>query len=231
MSKTETTREPQYKVLLDARDKKEMSSFGLHHNYVWDADPKHFLFTLSRYKFVSKMLEGRKRALEIGCGDAMGTRLVQQAVGHVTAVDFDPIFIDDVQARTDADWPLDSFVHDITEKPVPGKFDAIYTLDVLEHILPEKEDRVMENVLTSLEWHGVFIAGIPSLQSQRFSNPESQDGHVNCKDGGELRASMEKWFHNVFIFSMNDEVVHTGFAPMAHYLFALCCTKREKTAP
>ena len=25
---------------------------------------------------------------------------------------------------------------------------------------------------------------------------------------------------------MNDEVVHTGFAPMAHYLFAVCCQKK-----
>jgi len=28
---------------------------------------------------------------------------------------------------------------------------------------------------------------------------------------------MERHFHNVLIFSMNDEVVHTGFYPMAHY--------------
>jgi hypothetical protein len=25
---------------------------------------------------------------------------------------------------------------------------------------------------------------------------------------------------------MNDEVVHTGYAPMAHYLLILCCGKR-----
>jgi len=25
------------------------------------------------------------------------------------------------------------------------------------------------------------------------------------------------------VFSMNDEVVHTGFHPMAHYLMALAC--------
>mgnify|MGYP007028595943 CR=1 FL=1 len=31
-----------------------------------------------------------------------------------------------------------------------------------------------------------------------------------------------RFFDNVFLFSMNDEVVHTGFTPMAHYLFALC---------
>jgi hypothetical protein len=28
------------------------------------------------------------------------------------------------------------------------------------------------------------------------------------------------------MFSMNDEVVHTGYHKMAHYLFALCCEKR-----
>jgi hypothetical protein len=29
-------------------------------------------------------------------------------------------------------------------------------------------------------------------------------------------------FHNVFSFSANDEMVHTGFSPLAHYLLALC---------
>jgi hypothetical protein len=37
---------------------------------------------------------------------------------------------------------------------------------------------------------------------------------------------MQRFFHNVFMFSMNDEVVHTGYHKMAHYLFALCCGKR-----
>ena len=31
----------------------------------------------------------------------------------------------------------------------------------------------------------------------------------------------------LFSFSMNDEVVHTGFLPMAHYLIALCCEPRS----
>ena len=116
MGKKQKTREPQYHVLLDARDQRGIAEFGLHHSYNWNKDPKHVLFAMARYKFVSKMLAGRKRVLEIGCGDATGTRLVQQAVGHVTAVDFDPIFIEDVKARADADWPMDCFVHDITEK-------------------------------------------------------------------------------------------------------------------
>jgi hypothetical protein len=27
---------------------------------------------------------------------------------------------------------------------------------------------------------------------------------------------------------MNDEVVHTGYAPMAHYLIAIGCTRRAR---
>jgi len=42
-----------------------------------------------------------------------------------------------------------------------------------------------------------------------------------------LKKTMEKHFANVFMFSMNDEVVHTGYHKMAHYLLALCCTKRS----
>ena len=37
---------------------------------------------------------------------------------------------------------------------------------------------------------------------------------------------LEKYFKNVFLFSMNDEVVHTGFSKMAHYLICLCVGAR-----
>ena len=33
---------------------------------------------------------------------------------------------------------------------------------------------------------------------------------------------METYFDNMFLFSMNDGVVHTRFYPMAHYLIAVC---------
>ena len=49
---------------------------------------------------------------------------------------------------------------------------------------------------------------------------------MNCKSGPELKDLMEDHFHNVFIFSMNDEVVHTGHHKMAHYLFAVCAGKK-----
>ncbi|MGI8965461.1 MAG: SAM-dependent methyltransferase, partial [Limisphaerales bacterium] len=73
----------------------------------------------------------------------------------------------------------------------------------------------------------VCLLGTPSLESQVYASPASKEGHVNCKDAAGFKFLMSKFFHNVFIFSMNDEVVHTGFHPMAHYLWALCCKRKE----
>jgi hypothetical protein len=39
-----------------------------------------------------------------------------------------------------------------------------------------------------------------------------------------FRRLTQKYFHNVFMFSMNDEVVHTGYHKMAHYLVAIGCS-------
>ncbi|MEC4805593.1 MAG: class I SAM-dependent methyltransferase [Jaaginema sp. PMC 1079.18] len=220
------TQEPQYKEIFDVAEKHGVSTLGLMSNVPWNQDPKHLLFTMSRYKFVSKLLAGRKNVLEVGCADAFSTRIVQQTVKHITAVDFDPVFIEDVQSRLNPHWNMDCFVHDLLEKPVPGQFDSIYSLDVLEHISPDLENKFINNMLASLDENGVMVIGTPSLESQQWASSQSKEGHVNCKSGDNLKSTMQKYFHNVFIFSMNDEVIHTGFYPMAHYLIALCCGKK-----
>lgn len=221
------TKEHQYGLVFDVAEKHGISRLGLMANESWNQDPKRTLFTLARYKFVAKMLAGLEQVLEVGCADAFGTRLVQQAVRHVTAVDFDPVFIDDANARLDPAWPMVCMVHDMLDGPVPGHFDAVYSLDVLEHIHPDNEVRFVVNMLASLDRHGVMIVGMPSLESQVHASPQSKAGHVNCKTGNDLKAFLMQYFHNVFLFSMNDETVHTGYYPMAHYLIAVCCGKRS----
>lgn len=59
-------------------------------------------------------------------------------------------------------------------------------------------------------------------ESQAHASAQSRAGHVNCKSGEDLRRTLRQHFRNVFLFGMNDEVVHVGFAPMCHYLLALC---------
>jgi len=98
---------------------------------------------------------------------------------------------------------------------------------VIEHIPKKQENRFLRNIVLSLAQEGVFLCGTPSLASQAYASPPSRQGHVNCKDALALKKLMLRHFRNVFIFSMNDEVVHTGFHSMAHYLFALCCGPKK----
>jgi len=224
------TREPQYQRTVEIARSKGLTTLGLMTNQVWQDDPRHLVFTLARYKFVSKMLSGRKHVLEIGCADAFGTRLVQQEVEHVTATDFDQTFVDDVLRRMDPEWRFEVRQHDLMAGPFPGVFDAAYAMDVIEHIPAAQEDIFIGNVVRSLTPDGILILGSPSLESQVYASPPSKVGHVNCKSGKALKAMMERFFHNVFLFSMNDEVVHTGFGAMAHYLIAIGSMRREPFA-
>ena len=217
----EKTKEPQYQNQVTLRNTKGLTSLGLVTNQVWHDDPKRLLFILSRYKFVSKMLSGKKKVLEVGCGDAFGTRIVHQEVESICAIDFDEVFINDVRQRMEERWNFECKVHDMLAGPVNNSFDAAYSLDVIEHIPKKDEHRFMHHIAQSLNEKGTLIIGTPSVQSQAYASPPSKEGHINCKNHIELKELMLKYFHTVFIFSMNDEIVHTGFYPMAQYLFAV----------
>ncbi|MCW5770140.1 MAG: methyltransferase domain-containing protein [Rhodospirillaceae bacterium] len=225
-SEAEVTREPQYGRAVEIRRRQGLTSLGLVTNQVWEDDPRRLAILLSRYKFVAKMLVGKETAAEIGCGDAFGARIVMQTVPRVTVYDFDPVFIADIRARRSETWPIEAREHDILHGALPDAYPAIYSLDVIEHIAPRDERIYMGNLCKSLTDDGVLIVGTPSAESQAYASPPSREGHVNCKSGEALRAFMGEFFRNVFLFSMNDEVVHTGFSPMAHYLFAICCQKK-----
>ena len=222
---SEKTREPQYQCVLET-EKQGLEQLGLMSSYAWSDDPRHLLFILARYKFVAKMFSGMKKALEVGCADAFGTRVVRQEVPEVVATDFDPVFIQRNQERSHSKWNINFRVHDMMAGPLVEGFDGAYAVDVLEHIPAADEDRFIGNIAASIHSNGVCLFGSPSIQSQIYATKASKAGHVNCKDAPGMRATMSRHFHNVFIFSMNDEVVHTGYHPMAHYLWALCCHKK-----
>ena len=217
--KDRKTKEPQYQYIV--KDERKKRNLGLMSGQVWNDDPKRLCFLLSRYKFVSKMFSGKNTVLEIGCADGFGTRIVKQNVQNITAIDFDPIFIENAKKNVNKDWWIDFQVHDILNMSLGMSFEAAYALDVIEHIPRENEDLFFNNILDCLSHNGILIIGCPTLQSQIYASKPSIEGHVNCKDEVSMRKSLGKYFANTFIFSMNDELVHTGFTPMAHYIFGI----------
>jgi 2-polyprenyl-3-methyl-5-hydroxy-6-metoxy-1,4-benzoquinol methylase len=222
------TREVQYNRLLEVADTHGRVELGLMMNQAWHDDPKRLTFTFARYKFAARMLSGCKNVLEVGCGDAFPSRIVQQEVERLTVTDFDPIFIREATRRVVDGWALaGAFVHDMLSGPPQGCYDGMYALDVLEHIQPEQEDIFLANMAAALEPSGTMIIGMPSIESQLYASPLSKEGHVNCKSQPALKETMQKHFQNVYMFCMNDEVLHIGYHKMAHYILALCCNKKS----
>lgn len=227
---TPRTKEKQYQYMVEMQKAKGSVRMSCSAGVTWRTDPKLLGFTLARHKFVAKMFSGYARVLEIGCGDAFASRLLHPEVGQLHAIDFDPVFIEEARKWLEPDWPVTLAVHDILTGPyvAEGLFDAAFSLDVIEHIPREAEETYLRNIALSVKPGGVFICGSPSLESQPYASPVSKEGHVNCKTGQDLKGLLGKYFEHTFLFGMNDEVLHTGFAPMCHYLFVLAIGNKTK---
>lgn len=222
-----TTREPQYAGIFRYRE--NPLSMGVNAAHLWMQDPKHLAFTFSRYKFVSKVLADSESVIEIGCGDGFAARIVACNVRSLLLTDFDPLFVEEASRFSISPYLYQTEVYDfIHNGPYEKqKFSAAYCLDVLEHITLLDEDIFLKNIVGSLRSDGLLVVGSPSIHSQLYASESSKAGHVNCKSDEELKSTLKKFFHNVQIFCMNDEVIHTGFEKLAHYYLAVCSTKKN----
>jgi len=201
---------------------------GPHTSHAWRSDPRRFPIVMARYKVVAKLLAGKQSALEIGCGDGFNARIVLQTVPAVHGVDADPFSIDWASENARREGLAATFgVADACPGPLPGRYDAVYSLDVIEHVPPADEARFVANIVAPLAPDGVCIVGTPNVTASAYASTLSAEGHINLKSAETLRAALAPHFENVFVFSMNDEVLHLGFAPMAHYLLAVATGLRR----
>lgn len=204
----------------------ECISLGPWTSYSLLNDPKHMSFVLARYKFCAKMLEGKKDRLEIGCGDAFGVPIMAQDAEYVLGIDVDDRLVEGNTRRLQRLRNIEFKNIDITEGVPDRKFDGVYSVDVIEHLDAPIEKAFMENSVGCLKKDGVYILGTPNITADKYATERSRIQHINLKSHKTLRSLLEKYFTNVFVFSMNDEVVHTGYYPMAHYLFAIGVGKK-----
>lgn len=210
----------------------EHSNFeiGKYFRYSIVSDIKHLLFVLSRYKFVSKLVTYRKnlKVLELGCNEALGAVLLQQNtdMSEYFGVDFDEDAIEWNKKYLSSKFQFVSV--DMFEKKEIRKdyFNLVLSLDVIEHIDRDKEDEYFQIISDNLSDDGIAIVGTPSENMTPYASEGSRVAHINLYNQQRLWDLANKYFKTVFIFNMNDEVVNTGFAPMACYIFAVCCGKR-----
>ena len=204
--------------------RKNSIRLGKRTSMAYESDPIRLVFTLSRYKFVAKMFEGFNTVLEVGSGDGFKSPIIKQFCKKLTLTDIEEKNKDDFYNNRFQNTKF--IIHDFTQKKLKQKFDGIYSLDVLEHISKKKEKIFIRNIKSSLNENGVLIIGMPSLESQKYASKWSKVGHINCKSKKDFKNFLSIFFNNVFMFSMNDEIVHTGYDAMSHYLIGIACNKK-----
>lgn len=189
-------------------------------------DPKHNLFVLSRYKFCAKMLEGKDFVIEIGCGDGFGIPIMAQAVKRLLCIDWDERNLEGCARRLKHLKNVSYQKIDLNRETVSLQADALFSADVIEHIDPKHEDRFMTNLCSLMKKESVLITGTPNIHAESYASKNSKMLHINLKNPKTLRELTLRYFKHEFSFGMNDEVLHTGFGPMCHYLWSIGAEKR-----
>ena len=179
-----------------------------------------FLIKLARYKFTAKLLKKTDRILEVGSGPGLGAIFLSQFCQHVTGLEIKTNEIEEARAMSKRD-NVEFIQEDFFNLSEEHKYDAIVSLDVIEHLPMELGDKMVAKMAKHINNDGMLILGTPSIYSYPYQGAISQASHVKCYDKQELIQLIDQYFARTISFSMNDEMVHTGHPKMAWYYFVV----------
>lgn len=185
--------------------------------------PLDFFILLARYKFAVRFLKRTDTVLDAGCGHGVGTVLLSRFAKRVVGADVDRAMIERNQKEY-RDIANASFTTIDLVRPDPalGQFDAVVSLDVIEHFEKDQTRTVAANYAGLVRENGFALIGTPNIASQPYASKRRLETHLHEFTPEEFEAVLTPNFRRVFLFSMTDEVVSTSFPKMAWYLMALC---------
>ena len=181
---------------------------------------------LARFKFVSKMLDKNDRIIDVGCGGGLSTFYYSNFCSKALGIDND--------SRRKKEWcshkskKLD-FIHLDAKSLDKIKFDAncIINVDFIEHISKKEGINFIKDCKHYLEnqtnkRNKMLIIGTPSYYSKKYRAKHNLKHHKYEYKPEELYNLCSKNFSRVLKFSMNDELVHTGFDKLGWFFFLIC---------
>ena len=178
---------------------------------------------LARFKFPAKMISDEDDILDLGCGSGLSTYFYSKFTkGRVTGIDLNSD-IDEHTKNLDAE-NLTFYCSDIVypnEEIVNKKYDLIISVDVIEHFPKEIGEFVLNKYYDLLRPGGMMIVGTPNKNSSAYRSESSKKVHVYEYEPDELLSIMKVFSPRVLQFSMNDEVIHTGFNKMSWFFYNL----------
>ena len=193
------------------------------------------------HEIAGKMLAGRHDVAVYGFDEADAPLLAGYNVRRLAIYDSNPAT---VGGRRHAAGPLLPRIqfHDMLGSPLPRVHDSICSLRTLAYVPRAEEDAYINHLAHSLaRSFDILILGCPSpgaseepvteavepilglMSNKRPGSPY----YFYSRTGAQLKALAERFFENVFIFSIVDGGFQAGATNSAEYVLAVCCARKD----
>lgn len=186
------------------------------------------LIRLARYKFAAKMLGKEDSVLDVGCSTGLGTIFLGQHCKKIVGIDAyksDIEWAEKINKRANVTFRCSDFF----KMKEDALYNTVTALDVIEHFPEEQGEVFIKKISSFLKDDGMLVLGTPSYYIRDYQNAFSKAAHIKMFTKEELENILRKYFKRVQIFSMNDELVHTGNYKTAWYYFALAFLPKSKS--
>lgn len=190
------------------------------------SDPLMATIKLSRYKFVSKMLDINDEIIDVGCGGGFSTLYFSKFCKSAIGIDID------IGRRKEWNEFKDSktkfLLQDATKLQNTNlEANCIVSVDFIEHIEKKKGVEFIKNCKIYLDnqinkKNKMLILGTPSFYSRKYRAKHNLKHHKYEYKPDELNEICKKFFSRTFLFMMNDELIHTGFNKLGWFFFVVC---------
>jgi len=144
--------------------------------------------TKDRIKIAFSFLPRKsKKILDIGAGNGFIEELLSQKDIEIFGNDISSVSVKNLKSKFDGRFRKES----IYDMKYPGKsFDAIFALEILEHVPPSKIFDLLTKIKRILRKEGCFIVSIPTNEGlEKMKNNPS--GHVRTYTENLIRAELK----------------------------------------
>lgn len=191
-------------------------------SHSWLQQPEHLGFQIARYRAAAALIGNAEDIVEIGAGEGIGAPILARGRKSYYGIDTDTEALQiahDHHASETIQFREGDATGYVTL--TGGAWDAVVSLDTVEHIPPDEEPLYWATVTGLLDEYGIAVIGTPSAHMYQYASPQSKIGHINNFTPERLKETLLHHFYAVQMHYMQDVAIHWGLPAAAHYLIGV----------